>query len=102
MGEDYSPPSGLGGTYPPRPPVVQLMGSRGGHLWSTGHNPFFVNNSQQDGDRDANGAKRLGWLVNMLRKICILTYLCHDLTLTWPDLMSDFEIGLTRSKNRFS
>ena len=26
------------------------------------------------------------WLVKLLRKICILTYLGHDLTLTWPDL----------------
>ena len=38
------------------------------------------------------------WLVKPLWKICILTYLGHDLTLTCPDLRSDFEIDLSRSK----
>ena len=41
------------------------------------------------------------WLAKMFRKICILTYLGHDLTLTWPDLRSVFEIDLPRSKDTF-
>ena len=40
-------------------------------------------------------------LVKTLRKICILTYFGHNLTLTWPwpDLRSNFEIDPSRSKS---
>ena len=41
------------------------------------------------------------WAIEPLRRMCILTYLDHDLTLIWPwpDLRSNFEIGITRSKS---
>ena len=35
------------------------------------------------------------WLVNPVWKICILTYLGHDLTLNWPDLTSGQVLKLT-------
>ena len=38
------------------------------------------------------------WLVKPLRMMCILTYLGHELALTWPDLRSNFETDLSRSK----
>ena len=38
------------------------------------------------------------WVVKTIRKLCILTYLGHDPTLTWPDLRSEFEIDLSMSK----
>ena len=38
------------------------------------------------------------WLVKPLRKMGILTYLGHGLALSWPDLRSNFETDLSRSK----
>ena len=39
------------------------------------------------------------WLVKPFRKIGMLTYLSHYLTLNWSDLRPDFEIDLSRSKS---
>ena len=40
------------------------------------------------------------WPIEPLRKMCILTYLGHDLSLTWPDLRTNFQIDLSRSKSK--
>ena len=42
------------------------------------------------------------WLVKPLWNICILTYLGHDLTFTWPDLRLDFEIDISTSESTWS
>ena len=66
-----------------------------------GHQEFFLIT------RDRMELETRKWcqttfLVKTLRNICILTYLGNDLTLTWPDLRSFFEIDLSRSNGTFS
>ena len=56
-------------------------------------NPFFANKSRQDGIETRKWCKTT-WLVEPLQGLCILTYLDHDLTLTLPDLRSNFQIDL--------
>ena len=53
---------------------------------------------------DASKCCQTTWLVEPLQRmcLCILTYLGHDLTLTWPDLRSNFQIDLLRSKSTCS
>ena len=90
-------PQDCEGHVPRVPPVLQPMGSREGHLWSQS---VF----RQTRDRKEMKTRKwcqTTWLAKMFRKICILTYLGHDLTLTWPDLRSVFEIDLPRSKDTF-
>ena len=65
------------------------------------HNPFFAKSR----DRMEIGTRKLcktTWLVELLQMMCILTYLGHDLILTyltWSDLTSNLQIELKRSKN---
>ena len=83
------------------PRATDDWGPRGGHLrW----NEVKIRLSQLTCDRmeiEARKWCKTTWLVKPLRKICILTSFRHDLTLTWPDMRSIFEIGLSRSKSMF-
>ena len=65
-----------------RPPEV---------IW--GQNLVFANNSLQDRDRGAQMVPN-DLAHEAVRKVCILTYFGHDLTLTWPDPRTNFEIDL--------
>ena len=70
-----------------------------------GHKPFFANKSRQNEDKER---KWCHWFVEPLRGM----YIMHtdplgscadlDLTLTWPDPRSYFEIDLSRSKSTYS
>ena len=75
-----------------------VTGGSSGVTW--GHNPFFANNSPQKGDRHSQIVPND--LAHLVRKICIMPYLDHDLTLTWPGPRSDYEVDLSRSNDTLS
>ena len=61
---------------------------------------FFLPISRDGMEIETRKWCHAAWLVEPLRMLCILTYLGHDLTLVWPwpDLRSDFQIHLSKSK----
>ena len=64
------------------------------------HNPFFFSPISRDRmEIETRKWCQATWLVEPLQKLCILTYLGHDLTLILPDLKSNFQIDLSRSKS---
>ena len=77
-------------------------GSREGHLRSHEVIIRFSPITRVRMEIDTRKWFQTTWLVKLLRNICTLTYLGHDLTLTWLDLRSDFQIGLLRSKGACS
>ena len=74
-------------------------GSRGGHLRSNDVTIRFSPISRDRMEIETRKWCQTTWLVEPLQRMCILTYLGHDLTLTWPDWRSNFQIDLSRSKS---
>ena len=80
-----------------------------GHNWRSGvtgrspevkcgHSPFFSPISRDWMEIETRKWCQTTWLVNPLRKMCIMTYLGHDLTLTWPGLRSILKLILQCQK----
>ena len=76
--------------------------SRGVHLRSNDVTIHFSPISRDRMKIETHKWCQSTWLVEPLQRMCILTYLCHDLTLTcpWPDLTCQIlQIDLSRSKS---
>ena len=69
-------------------------GSQGGHLWSNDVTIRFSSISRDRTEIETRKLCQTTWLVEPLQSMCILTYLGHDLTLTWPELRPNFQIDL--------
>ena len=80
------------------PGATDDRGSRGGHLRSNEVTIRFSPISRDGMEIEMRKWCQTTLLVEPLQRMCILTFLGHDLTLTWPDLRSNFQIDLQRSK----
>ena len=77
------------------------LGSWGGHLRSNEITIRFSPINHDSIDIEMHKWCQTTWLIKLLQKICILTHLGNDLTLTrpWPDLRSNSETDPSRSKS---
>ena len=81
--------------------VQPIIGGHGKVIWdrTRSQSVFFLPITRDRMKMETRRWCQTTWLVKPFRKIGMLTYLSHDLTLEWSDLRPDFEIDLSRSKS---